>query len=35
MVRSSDDNIDFFDTVTGVLQGDTWAPYLFIIDVDY
>ena len=29
-VRTSDGNTDFFDT-TGVLQGDTAAPYLFII----
>ena len=26
---------DYFDLVAGVLQGDTLAPYLFIIGVDY
>ena len=25
---------DFFDFVTGVLQGDTLAPFLFIICLD-
>ena len=33
-VRSLDDDIDFIDIVTGVLQGDTHAPYLFIICLD-
>ena len=27
--------IHFFDTVAGVLQGDTLASYLFIISLDY
>ena len=30
-----DEDTDFFDIVTGVLQGDTLAPYLFIICLDY
>ena len=34
-VRSSDGDTDYFDIVTGVLQGDTLAPYLFIICLDY
>ena len=34
-VRSPDGETDYFDTVTGVLQRDTLAPYLFIIYLDY
>ena len=34
-VRSSDGDTDYFDIVTGVLQGDTLAPYLLIICLDY
>ena len=30
-VRSPDGNTNYFDIVAGVLQGDTLAPYLFII----
>ena len=30
-VHSSDGDTDYFDFVAGVLQGDTLAPYLFII----
>ena len=30
-VRSPDRDTDYFDIVAGVLQGDTLAPYLFII----
>ena len=33
-VRSLDGDTDFFDIVAGVLQGDTLAPYLFIICLD-
>ena len=35
MVRSPDGDTDFFDIIAGVLQGDTLAPYLFIICLDY
>ena len=34
-VRSPDGDTDYFDIVPGVLQGDTLAPYLFIIYLDY
>ena len=34
-VRSLDGDIDYFNIVAGVLQGDTLAPYLFIIRRDY
>ena len=34
-VRSPDGDIDYIDIVTGVLQGDTFVPYLFIICLDY
>ena len=34
-VHSSDGDTDYFDIVAGVLQGDTLAPYLFIICQDY
>ena len=34
-VYSPDGDIDFFDIVAGVLLGDTLAPYLFIICLDY
>ena len=34
-VRSPDGDTDYFNIVTGVLQGDTLAPYLFIICLDY
>ena len=33
-VRSPDGDTDYFDIVIGVLQGDTLAPYLFIICLD-
>ena len=34
-VRSPDGDPEYFDIVAGVLQGDTLAPYLFIIRLDY
>ena len=34
-VRSPDGDTDYFNIVVGVLQGDTLAPYLFIICLDY
>ena len=34
-VRSQDGDTDYFDIVAGVLQGDTLAPCIFIICLDY
>ena len=34
-VHSLDRDTDYFDIIAGVLQGDTLAPYLFIICLDY
>ena len=34
-VCSPDRGTEYFDIVAGVLQGDTLAPYLFIICLDY
>ena len=34
-LRSLDGDTDKFDIAAGVLQGDTFAPYLFIICLDY
>ena len=34
-VRSPDGDADYFNIVAGVLPGDTLAPYLFIICLDY
>ena len=34
-VHSPDGDTEYFDIVVGVLQGDTLAPYLFIICRDY
>ena len=35
MVQSPDGDTDLFEITSGVLQGDTLAPYLFIICLDY
>ena len=34
-VHSPDGDTEYFDIVAGILQGDTLAPYLFIICLDY
>ncbi len=34
-VRSPDRDTEYFEIVAGVLQGDTLAPYLLIICLDY
>ena len=34
-VRSPDGDTEYFDIVAGVQQGDTLAPYLFIVRLDY
>ena len=34
-VRSPDGDTEYFDILAGGLQGDTLAPYLFIICLDY
>ena len=34
-VRSPDGDTDYFHIVASVLHGDTLAPYLFIINLDY
>ena len=34
-LRSPDGDTEYFDTVAGVLPGDTLAPYLFILCLDY
>ena len=34
-VRSPDRDTDYFHIVAGVLQGDTLAPYIFMICLDY
>ena len=34
-VSSLDGDTEYFDIVEGVIQGDTQAPYLFIIYLDY
>ena len=35
MVRSPDEDAGFFYILAGVLQGDTLAPFLFVICLDY
>ena len=35
IVRSPDGDTEFFTILAGVLQGDTLAPFLFIICLDY
>ena len=35
MFRTADGNTVFFDIVASVLQDNTFAPYLFIICLDY
>ena len=35
MVRSHDGDTNFIDVTTGVLQGDAFAPFLFIVYLDY
>ena len=34
MVMTSDGETDYFDVITGVLQGDLLAPYLFTLVLD-
>ena len=34
-VMTTDGDTEQFDITTGVLQGDTLAPFLFIIVLDY
>ena len=34
-VLSPDGETDYFEILAGVLQGDTLAPYLFVIMIDY
>ena len=34
-VLSPDGDTDFFEILAGVLQGDTLAPFLFIVALDY
>ena len=35
MVRYPDGDTDIFEILAGVLQGDTLAPFLFVIALDY
>ena len=35
MVYLPDGNIDFFNNVAGILQGNILKPYMFILFLDY
>ena len=35
MVRSPYGDTEFLNILAGVLQGDTLAPFLFVISLDY
>ena len=35
MVRFPDGDTELFDILAGVLQGDTLAPFLFVVCLDY
>ena len=35
LFRFPDGDTSFFDIIAGVLQGDTLAPFLFVICLDY
>ena len=35
MVKSLDGDYNFFDIISGVFQGDSWTPYLFIFSRYY
>ena len=35
MARSPDGDTEFFDVLAGTLQGNTFAPFLFVICIDY
>ena len=34
-VKSTDGDTDYFQIFAGVMQGDTLAPFLFVIVLDY
>ena len=34
-VKSPDEDTDYFQIFAGVMQGDTVAPFLFVIVLDY
>ena len=35
IIHSPDEDTDFFDIVNRILQGDSLAPYLFTIGLDF